>query len=55
MDMSPAYLEEVRAHCPQVAVVYDLFHVVAKYGREGPIGWPAPPGPTIRRPERGAG
>lgn len=34
MDMSPAYLEEVRAHCPQVAVVYDLFHVVAKYGRE---------------------
>ncbi len=24
----------MRAHCPQVAVVYDLFHVVAKYGRE---------------------
>lgn len=34
MDMSPAYLEEVRAHCPHVTVVYDLFHVVAKYGRE---------------------
>jgi transposase len=34
MDMSPAYLGEVRAHCPQAVVVYDLFHVVAKYGRE---------------------
>ena len=34
MDMSPAYREEVRAHCPQAALVYDLFHVVAKYGRE---------------------
>ena len=34
MDMSVAYFEEVRAHCPTVAVVYDLFHVVAKYGRE---------------------
>jgi transposase len=34
MDMSTAYLGEVRAHCPQVEIVYDLFHVVAKYGRE---------------------
>lgn len=34
MDMNPAYEEEVRAHCPHVAIVYDLFHVVAKYGRE---------------------
>ena len=34
MDMSPAYHEEVRAHCPDVRLVYDLFHVVAKYGRE---------------------
>lgn len=34
MDMSRAYAEEVRAHCPQAAVVYDLFHVAAKYGRE---------------------
>lgn len=34
MDMSPAYQEEVRAHCPDVPLVYDLFHVVAKYGRE---------------------
>ncbi|MGQ5916900.1 hypothetical protein ACUNH4_22885, partial [Serratia sp. IR-2025] len=25
---------EVRHHCPQAEVVYDLFHVVAKYGRE---------------------
>lgn len=34
MDMSPAYREEVRAQCPQAALVFDLFHVVAKYGRE---------------------
>jgi transposase len=34
MDMNPAYEEEVRAHCPQAVIVYDLFHVVAKYGRE---------------------
>lgn len=33
-DMSPAYTEEIRLHCPQAAIVYDLFHVVAKYGRE---------------------
>lgn len=34
MDMNGAYEEEVRAHCPQAEIVYDLFHVVAKYGRE---------------------
>ena len=34
MDMSAAYAEEVRAQCPNAEIVYDLFHVVAKYGRE---------------------
>lgn len=34
MDMSLAFEEEVRLHCPQAVVVYDLFHVVAKYGRD---------------------
>lgn len=34
MDMNAAYLEEVRAHCPQAEIVYDLFHVVARYGHE---------------------
>lgn len=34
MDMNSAYDLEVRQHCPQAEVVYDLFHVVAKYGRE---------------------
>jgi len=34
MDMSAAYEQEVKAWCPQAEVVYDLFHVVAKYGRE---------------------
>jgi transposase len=34
MDMNAAYEEEVRAWCPQAVIIYDLFHVVAKYGRE---------------------
>ncbi|MBJ6751837.1 ISL3 family transposase [Geomonas anaerohicana] len=34
MDMNGAYEEEVKANCPQAAIVYDLFHVVAKYSRE---------------------
>jgi transposase len=34
MDMNGAYEAETRAHCPQVTIVYDLFHVVAKYGHE---------------------
>ncbi len=34
MDMNTAFDLEVQAHCPQAAVVYDLFHVVAKFGRE---------------------
>ncbi|MGH9197522.1 MAG: ISL3 family transposase, partial [Acidimicrobiia bacterium] len=34
MDMNGAYEEEVRSQCPLVEVVFDLFHVVAKYGRE---------------------
>ena len=34
MDMSEAYELETRRHCPQISIVYDLFHVVAKFGRE---------------------
>lgn len=34
MDMSEAFAEEVRSQCPQAEIVYDLFHVVVKYGRE---------------------
>lgn len=34
MDMNGAFEEEVKAHSPQAAIVYDLFHVVAKYSRE---------------------
>jgi transposase len=34
MDMHKPYEEEVRAQCPKARIVYDLFHVVAKYGRE---------------------
>src|ERR1019366_5717732 len=32
--MNAAYSEELKVHCPQAQVVYDLFHVVVKYGRE---------------------
>lgn len=34
MDMNTSYELEVRRHCPNAVVVFDLFHVVAKYGRE---------------------
>ena len=34
MDMNTAFDAEVKHWCPKAKVVYDLFHVVAKYGRE---------------------
>lgn len=34
MDMNASYEQEVRRHSPKAAIVYDLFHVVAKFGRE---------------------
>jgi transposase len=34
MDMNGAYAEEVLYQCPRARIVYDLFHVVAKYGIE---------------------
>jgi len=34
MDMNSAFDLEVKAQCPNAVVVYDRFHVVAKYGRE---------------------
>lgn len=34
MDMNGAYAKEVQAQCPKAKIVYDLFHVVAKYARE---------------------
>jgi transposase len=34
MDMNSAMDLEVKAHCPRARVVYDLFHVIAKFGRE---------------------
>jgi transposase len=34
VDMWRPYREEVRAHCPRAKLVYDLFHVVAKFGHE---------------------
>lgn len=34
MDMNGAYETEVRHQCPEAEIVFDLFHVVAKYGRE---------------------
>jgi transposase len=34
MDMWRPYREAVRRHCPQAAIVYDLFHVLARYGQE---------------------
>ncbi len=34
MDMNGAYEAEVRHQYPEAEIVFDLFHVVAKYGRE---------------------
>src|SRR3546814_20469472 len=34
MDMNTAFDLEVKKHCPQAEVLYDLFHVVARYGRD---------------------
>lgn len=34
MDMNTAMDMEMQKHCPNAKVVYDLFHVVAKFGRE---------------------
>ena len=33
-DMAAGYREAVREACPQAALVYDLFHAVAKFSRE---------------------
>jgi transposase len=32
MDLWPAYVQEVRAQCPQAEIVADLFHIVARFG-----------------------
>jgi transposase len=34
MDMNVSFQLGVQRHCPNAAIVYGLFHVVAKYGRE---------------------
>lgn len=34
IDMHSAYELKVREHCPSARIVYDLFHVLAKYRRE---------------------
>ena len=34
MDMNTAFDLEAKQYCPQAEVVYDLFHVLARYGRE---------------------
>ena len=34
MDLWRPYLKAVRTHCPRAAIVYDLFHAVARYASE---------------------
>ena len=34
LDCSAAYGNEIKDHCPNARIVYDLFHFVARYGRE---------------------
>ena len=33
-DMSRAFTKVINAYCPGAAIVYDLFHVIAQYGRD---------------------
>jgi transposase len=34
MDMSLPFLRAVRTACPQAAIVYDRFHIIAQYGQQ---------------------
>jgi transposase len=34
MDMNSAFELELKANCPNAEVVFDLFHIIMKYGRE---------------------
>lgn len=34
LDMSSAYINEIADQCPQARVIFDHFHVIARYGRE---------------------
>ncbi|KGC54840.1 transposase family protein [Burkholderia pseudomallei] len=34
IDITTAYELEIKEQCPQAEIVFDLYHVVAKYGRE---------------------
>ncbi|WP_234969133.1 ISL3 family transposase, partial [Alkalispirochaeta americana] len=34
LDMSSAYINEIAEQCPQAQVIFDHFHVIARYGRE---------------------
>lgn len=34
METNASCANELKAHCPNAEVIYDLFHVVMKYGRE---------------------
>lgn len=33
-DLFPAYVRAIRRHCPNAAIVADLFHVIARFGHE---------------------
>jgi transposase len=33
-DMFPPFVREIRDNCPKARIVYDLFHVIARYGNE---------------------
>jgi len=34
LDMSSAYINEITEQCPQARVIFDHFHVIARYGHE---------------------
>ncbi len=54
METDVAFIAEVQAHCPHAAIVYDLFHVLAKYGREviNRVRVPSARLHSVERPDR---
>jgi len=34
LDMSSAYIQEIKQWCPQAELVFDRFHIIARYGRD---------------------
>ena len=55
MDINSAYEQEVRHHCPQARIVYDLFHVAASHSMRSERAGRAPESAGRMKLERAHG